>query len=98
MKAAGSVVFATRNGYDKGTWQVDFFKKVVAAVGGGEGKMVAVSTCGPYDLLALGPIPVPALATFEFTVHALEAAAAAIYGETAVTGTLPVKMAGVPAA
>ncbi len=96
LRAAGSIVFATRNGYDKGAWQVAFFEKVLEAAGSGgrgvDGRVVAVSTCAPYDLLTLTEVAVPAIATFEFTVPALEAAAAAIYGESAVTGNVPVKM------
>ncbi|KAI0744718.1 glycoside hydrolase [Earliella scabrosa] len=91
LRAAGSIVFATRNGHDKGVWQIDFFKKVVAAVGDAD-RLVAVSTCAPYDLLGVGELSVPALATFEFTVQALEAAAAAIYGESKVSGIIPVKV------
>ncbi|KAI0759135.1 glycoside hydrolase [Fomes fomentarius] len=90
LRSARSIIFATRNGYDKGAWQVEFFKKVVETVRDKE-KIVAVSTCAPYDLLALHDVEVPALATFEFTVPALDAAAAAIYGESAVSGTIPVK-------
>ena len=93
LRAAGSVVFATRNGHDRGAWQVEYFREVVAAVGdSAAAKMVAVSTCAPYDLLALGDLGVPAIATFEFTIPALSAAAAAIYGEAPVTGVVPVKM------
>ena len=93
LRAAGSVVFATRNGYDKGAWQVAFLREVVGAVGeDAAARMVAVSTCAPYDLLAVGDLGVPALATFEFTVPALAAAAAAIYGESPVSGTVPVTM------
>ncbi|KAI0717730.1 glycoside hydrolase [Cerioporus squamosus] len=95
LLAAGSVIFTTRNGYEKGAWQVDFFKKVVAAMGERSSKLIAVSSCAPYDLLALGELNVPAIATFEFTVPALEAAAAAIYGEASVSGTIPVKMTAV---
>lgn len=95
LLAAGSVIFATRNGYEKGAWQVDFFKKVVATMAPRLSKLVALSSCAPYDLLALGDLSVPAIATFEFTVPALEAAAAAIYGEAPVTGKIPVKMAAV---
>ena len=97
LRAAGSIVFATKNGYDKGIWQVAFLEKVlqVASEGGRgvDGRFIAVSTCGPYDLLALKEVAVPAIATFEFTVPALEAVAAAIYGESAITGSIPVKMA-----
>ena len=95
LSGAGSIVFVTRNGYEKGAWQVAFLEKVLQVAGSGERgleRFVAVSTCGPYDLLALGQIAVPAIATFEFTVPALEAAAAAIYGENAITGRVPVRM------
>ena len=93
LRAAGAVVFATRNGYDGGAWQVEFLRQVVASVGtGAAAKVVAVSTCAPYDLLGAGDVGVPAIATFEFTVPALSAAAAAIYGETSVSGTVPVSV------
>ncbi|KAI0742746.1 glycoside hydrolase [Daedaleopsis nitida] len=91
LRAASSVVFATRNGYEKGVWQIAFFKQVVLAVND-PAKVVAVTTCAPYDLLALGDEAIPAIATFEFTVPALEAAAAAIYGESPISGTVPVKI------
>ncbi|KAI0776811.1 glycoside hydrolase [Trametes elegans] len=95
LRAATSVVFATRNGYDKGAWQVEYLRKVIEVVRGGEGgtqKVVTVSTCAPYDLLAAGELEVPALATYEFTIPALEAASAVIYGEVEVTGRVPVKV------
>ncbi|KAI0656311.1 glycoside hydrolase [Cubamyces menziesii] len=98
LKAATSVIFATRNGYDKGAWQIETLRKVIEVVKMGEGgvqKMVAVSTCGPYDLLAVTDLQVPAIATYEFTIPALEAATAAIYGEAEITGRIPVKMESV---
>ncbi|KAI8972552.1 glycoside hydrolase [Trametes punicea] len=96
IKAAASVIFATRNGFDKGAWQIEALRRVVEVVRSGEGglqKMVAVSTCAPYDLLAAGGLEVPAIATFEFTVPAFEAATAAIYGEVTISGKIPVKVA-----
>ncbi|KAH9922325.1 glycoside hydrolase [Epithele typhae] len=94
IRGAGSVIFATRNGYDTGAWQTEYLRKVVAAVAstGGAGRMATVSTCAPYDLLALEKLEVPAIATFEFTVPALTAAAAALYGESVISGTVPVKV------
>ncbi|CDO75456.1 Glycoside Hydrolase Family 3 protein [Trametes cinnabarina] len=95
LRGATSVIFATRNGFDKGAWQIDALHKVTDIVRDGEGglkKMVAVSTCAPYDLLAVGELEVPAIATYEFTIPALEAATAAIYGEVEVTGKVPVRM------
>ena len=77
---------------DAGDAAFDFFKKVVAAMGDRSTKLIAVSSCAPYDLLTLGQLPVPAIATFEFTVPALEAAVAAIYGEAPVSGTIPVRL------
>ncbi|KAI0668845.1 glycoside hydrolase [Trametes maxima] len=97
LRAATSVIFATRNGYDKGAWQVDFLRRIIEVVrssNGGVRKMVAVSTCAPYDLLAVEDLEVSAIATYEFTVPALEAAAAAIYGEADITGRIPVKVVG----
>ncbi|KAI0651279.1 glycoside hydrolase [Trametes meyenii] len=98
LRAATSVIFATRNGYEKGAWQVDFLRRVIEVVrtsDGGTRKMVAVSTCAPYDLLAAGDLEVSAIATYEFTVPALEAAAAAIYGEADITGKIPVSSVAV---
>ncbi|KAI9068822.1 glycoside hydrolase family 3 protein [Trametes sanguinea] len=95
LRAATSVIFATRNGFEKGAWQIDTLRRVIDIVRSGEGglqKMVAVSTCAPYDLLAVGDLQVPALATYEFTIPALEAVTAAIYGEVEVTGKVPVRM------
>lgn len=93
--AAGSIIFATRNGYEKGAWQVEYLRRVIEVLrksqGSGLEKMVTVSTCGPYDLLAAGGLEVPGIATYEFTIPALEAATAAIYGEVEVVGKVPVK-------
>ncbi|KAI0351609.1 glycoside hydrolase [Trametes cingulata] len=101
LKAATSIIFATRNGYEKGAWQVEYMRRVIEVVQGGEGglqKMVAISTCGPYDLLALGHLAIPAIATYEFTIPALEAATAAVYGEAEIKGEVPVRMAATLAA
>ncbi|OSD03667.1 glycoside hydrolase family 3 protein [Trametes coccinea BRFM310] len=95
LRAATSVVFATRNGFEKGAWQIDTLRKVIDTVHSGDGglqKMVAVSTCAPYDLLVAGDLPVAALATYEFTIPALEAVTAAIYGEVEIAGKIPVKV------
>ncbi|KAI0632880.1 glycoside hydrolase [Trametes polyzona] len=99
LRAATSVIFATRNGYERGAWQVEYLRRIVDVVrgadsDGGPQKMVAVATCAPYDLLSEAAgrgLEVPALATYEFTIPALEAVTAAIYGEADVVGSIPVR-------
>ncbi|OJT12341.1 Beta-hexosaminidase [Trametes pubescens] len=95
LRGAASVIFVTRNGFERGAWQVEHLRRVIEVVRGESGlqKMVAVSSCGPYDLLAAGKLKVPGIATYEFTIPALEAAAAAVYGEMDISGTIPVTMA-----
>lgn len=95
LRGASSVVFATRNGFEKGAWQVEYLRRVAEVVqsDGGLWKIVAVSTCAPYDLLAAGKLDLTGIATYEFTIPALEAAAAAIYGEMEISGSIPVTMA-----
>ncbi|GBE87136.1 Beta-hexosaminidase [Sparassis crispa] len=89
LRAATSVIFATRNGLDHGEWQIGVVRRVVETVD--SSKLALVSTCAPYDLLAMQGVNAPCLATFEFTVPALRAAVAVIFGETTAVGTVPVK-------
>lgn len=91
LREASVVVFATRNGFDKGAWQIECLRKVMAKMGGAT-KVVVVSTCAPYDVLGLelgGRVAV--LATMEFTIPALETAVGALYGESALAGLVPVQ-------
>lgn len=93
LRAATAVVFATRNGFDTGAWQVQCLKNVVEEVGAAK-KLVVVSTCAPYDVLGLVfDVPLTVLATMEFSPAALETAAGVIFGEVAAGGTVPVTMA-----
>ncbi|OCH91328.1 glycoside hydrolase [Obba rivulosa] len=89
VRNAQSVIFATRNGYERGVWQVEFLYKVLKIADAR--KMVLVTTCAPYDILYWEDIDVPCIATFEFTVPALSAATAVIYGEAEAQGTVPVR-------
>lgn len=92
LAGAAAVVFATRNGYEKGSWQIECLKRVIARAGP-EKPVVLVSTCAPYDVLDLnleGPVAV--LATMEFTIPALETAVETIFGAIQARGTVPVQV------
>jgi beta-N-acetylhexosaminidase len=56
--------------------------------------VIGISVAAPYDLLA-APELATALATYEYTAPALEAAVRVLFGEVAARGRLPV---GAPAA
>lgn len=91
LQQASTVVFATRNGLDKGSWQIECLKKVIERAGKGK-KVVVVSTCAPYDVLGLrldGRVAV--LATMEFTIPALETAVEVIFGTAEAKGRVPVQ-------
>lgn len=93
LHQASVVVFATRNGFDSGSWQLECLKKVMAK-GGESKKVIVVSTCAPYDVLGVDfeAAPVAVLATMEFTVAALETAVDTIFGEVEAKGNVPVKL------
>ncbi|KAI0341261.1 glycoside hydrolase [Trametopsis cervina] len=88
LVSASSVIFATRNGFEKGAWQVEYLRRLVQRLG--DKPLVVVSTCAPYDVLGAKDIPGAVLATLEFTVPALETAAQVIFGEVEAKGVLPV--------
>lgn len=93
LKAAAAVVFAMRNGFDTGAWQVQCLEKIVKEVGASK-KLVVVSTCAPYDVLRLTlGVPAAVLATMEFSVAALETAGGVIFGDTVAGGAVPVTIA-----
>ena len=94
LQEAAAIVFATRNGFDKGSWQIECLKRVMDKAGDGK-KVIIVSTCAPYDVLGLrlGNPHVAVLATMEFTVPALETAVATIFGDIKPAGNLPVRYA-----
>jgi len=84
------IVFATRNA-DRSTWQLTYLQKIVEKARAAS--VVLVATCNPYDLLNSSidiDFPYAYVATFEFTIPALEAAAAVIFGEKVATGRVPV--------
>lgn len=89
---AASVLFVTRNA-DQSTWQLDRLQEVLRLRRGSR-KVVVLASCGPYDLLAApeleGLDSVGYVACFEFTVDALYAAAAVIFGEKEAKGRVPV--------
>jgi beta-glucosidase-like glycosyl hydrolase len=90
LQSATSIIFATRNGFDKGQWQVEYLKSVIQKL---ENKtLVVVSTCAPYDVLGLEEVPGAVVATMEFTVPALETAVKVIFGEAEGKGTVPVSL------
>ncbi|EKM52642.1 glycoside hydrolase family 3 protein [Phanerochaete carnosa HHB-10118-sp] len=91
LQRASAVVFATRNGFENGRWQIECLKRVIAKAGQSK-KIVLVSTCAPYDVLGVyldGPVAV--LATMEFTVPALETAVETIFGAVQARGVVPVQ-------
>ena len=90
LQQASTVVFATRNGFDRGGWQIDCLERVVKKAGR-EKKIIVVSTCAPYDVSSLrldGPVAV--LATMEFTIPALEMVVEVMFGATEAKGVVPV--------
>lgn len=82
-----SIIFTTRNAHTS-AWQRDALASVRRAVKE-DASMVVISTCAPYDVLEDDGLA--ALATFEFTVPALEAAVAVLLGERSPTGRVPVR-------
>lgn len=93
VSVSTGVVFATRNAAgDDGLWQIERLKELVAV--SGDKKLVVLSTCTPYDVVAAERAAPHAarLATFEFTKEALEAAVRAIFGETVPKARIPVRV------
>ncbi|KDQ54495.1 glycoside hydrolase family 3 protein [Jaapia argillacea MUCL 33604] len=86
----GTIIFATRNGHSS-RWQLDYLLRLQDHVHVGLTRVIVVSTCAPYDALELSKTGVTCLATMEFTVPALDAAAAVIFGEQGGSGHLPVR-------
>ncbi|KAI0683737.1 glycoside hydrolase [Cytidiella melzeri] len=90
LRPATSVIFATRNGFDKGAWQLEYLRSLLNKL---EDKpLVIVSTCAPYDVLNLKDVPGAVLSTMEFTVPALVTAVRVIFGEVQGGGKLPVRL------
>ncbi|KAH9948468.1 glycoside hydrolase [Amylocystis lapponica] len=86
---ASCVIFATRNAFERGEWQLDYLRRVMGKVDAS--RVVLVTTCAPYDLLNIEEFDVPCLASYEFTVPALWAVSAVIFGEKEAIGSAPVK-------
>jgi beta-N-acetylhexosaminidase len=88
---ATSVIFVTRN-TDRSPWQLDQLREVIRLRKDSR-RVVVLATCGPYDLLTAdieGLRDVAYVASFEYTVGALDAAVAVIFGEEVAKGTVPV--------
>jgi beta-N-acetylhexosaminidase len=90
---ATSVLFVTRNA-DHSAWQLDRLREVLQLRKESR-RVVVLASCGPYDLLAAptdieGLRDVGYVASFEFTVGALEAAVAVVFGEVVAKGKVPV--------
>ncbi|KAF9813278.1 hypothetical protein IEO21_05662 [Rhodonia placenta] len=93
IRGASSLVFAVRNAFEAGAWQIDYLRAVVQDGVVAPEKLVLVTTCAPYDLMNLDMSEVkdvPCLATFEFTVPAMAALADVLFGVSEAKGTLPV--------
>ncbi|KAI9454227.1 glycoside hydrolase family 3 protein [Lactarius psammicola] len=93
IEHATSVLFVTRNA-DRSTWQLDRLREVLRLRKESR-RVVVLASCAPYDLLAApadieGLRDVGYVASFEFTVGALEAAVAVIFGEEVAKGKVPV--------
>ncbi|KAI0255532.1 glycoside hydrolase superfamily [Lactifluus subvellereus] len=91
---AASVLFVTRNAdQSRSAWQLDRLQEVLRLRRESR-KVVVLASCGPYDLLAAPELEgldgVGYVACFEFTVNALDAAAAVIFGEKEAKGRVPV--------
>ncbi|EPQ56064.1 hypothetical protein GLOTRDRAFT_149064 [Gloeophyllum trabeum ATCC 11539] len=88
LKAASGIIFATRNAHTS-VWQLEYLRRVRTAYS--SLPMVLVTTCAPYDFMDARDLrSLPVLATFEFTVPALQAATEVIFGERLPTGRAPV--------
>ena len=104
LRSACAVIFATRNGFDKGVWQIDYLRSLVqrlkglSASSGDPKELIVVSTCAPYDVLDLDlelegdELSGAVISTMEFTVTALETAVKVIFGETEGKGRVPVHL------
>lgn len=88
LRTATSVIIATRNAFERGVWQIDYIRELLKLCS--HTKVVLLSTCAPYDLMHLQDIAMPCVATFEFTVPALEAAVQVLFGEAKAEGKMPV--------
>ncbi|KZP01871.1 glycoside hydrolase family 3 protein [Calocera viscosa TUFC12733] len=90
LTAGTSIVFCTRNA-DRSTWQIDELRSLFAALGTASPRIVIIATCAPYDLLGVtGLEDLTYVATFEFTVAALETAAKVLFGDLKAVGKVPV--------
>ncbi|KAI0039837.1 glycoside hydrolase family 3 protein [Auriscalpium vulgare] len=92
LRGARSVLFVTRNA-DRSVWQRDYLRYVLGLRGGPSG-VVLLASCAPYDLLDVPPgdalLGVAYVTSFEFTVPALKAANAVVFGEVQAEGKVPV--------
>jgi beta-N-acetylhexosaminidase len=94
LSASDKVVFITRNA-DRAAWQLTYLRKVISVVDpNATGRIVVVSSCGPYDLSceASRGIDLPCVCAFEFTNPAMASAAKVIFGELEANGNVPVKI------
>jgi len=89
LSSAVAVIFVTR-GADRSHWQIDCLRDALKRAH--NGPVILLASYTPYDLYNAQDLSVPAVATFEFTSQALEAAAAVIFGEQEPMGTIPVKV------
>lgn len=88
LVTATSIIIATRNAFERGQWQIEYLREAMKYCV--HAKVVLLSTCAPYDLLYLRDVEAPCVATFEFTVPALEAAIRILFGEVRAEGRVPV--------
>jgi len=97
VNAAQGILFVTRNA-DRSVWQIHALQQILAgrrAAGHTAASIVVLASCAPYDLIGLdtdGLQDIGYVASFEFTVKAMAAAAAVIFGEEQATGQVPVSI------
>jgi beta-N-acetylhexosaminidase len=91
IERATSVLVVTCNA-DRSAWQLDRLREVLRLRK--SRRVVVLASCAPYDLLGEtdieGLCDVGYVASFEFTVGALEAAVEVVFGEVVAKGTVPV--------
>jgi beta-N-acetylhexosaminidase len=89
LREAVAVIFVTR-GADRSDWQIDCLRDALKRAR--NGPVILLASYTPYDLYNAQDLSVPAIATFEFTRPALEAASAVIFGEQEPMGSIPVRV------
>ncbi|TDL21141.1 glycoside hydrolase [Rickenella mellea] len=90
LDSSTRIIFTTRNSY-LSIWQIDYLRKLMThnSKRAKPALLTLVASCAPYDLMNANDLVFPCLCSFEFTIPALDAIAAALFGETTVGGAVP---------